>query len=186
MPMLTILPAPSRTCPRDKHHLKGTSSILRASMSAPFVDPSATSLRDAAFWIYVRQSLYNATINQEPLDIDFSLQLCPTPECMNDSHSLAWLRVETSWANQMLWITACVANFCFSGPKAQCPQSETTSRETRWQELWDMNQAWQNSRPRKFDAIGCGPASNGHVFQDIWFTADWHGELLPHLYHARH
>ena len=42
------------------------------------IDPSATSLRDAAFWIYVRQSLYNATISQEPLDIDFSLELSPT------------------------------------------------------------------------------------------------------------
>ncbi|KAF2625063.1 hypothetical protein BU25DRAFT_441545 [Macroventuria anomochaeta] len=172
---------PSRTCPRDKHHLKGTSSILRASMSAPFADPSATSLRDAAFWLYVRQSLYNATINQESLDIDFSLQLSPTPDCMRDTHSLAWLRIETAWANQMLWITACVANFCFSGFKAQYPQSETVRKEAQWQELWDRNQAWRNSRPHVFDPIGSGPADDGHVFPDIWFTADWH--VLSYVFH---
>ncbi|UPX09939.1 uncharacterized protein EKO05_0000616 [Ascochyta rabiei] len=76
---------------RDKHHLKGTSSILHASRNSS-VDPSATTLRDAAFWVYVRQCLYNATISQEPLDIDFSIQIHPTADSIQDSHPLAWLR----------------------------------------------------------------------------------------------
>lgn len=142
-------------------------------MPTPFIDPSATSLRDAAFWIYVRQCLYNSTISQEPLDIDFSLQLLPTPDALMDPHPLAWLRSETAWANQMLWITACVANFCFSGPKMT---DDTVMRTAVWQELWDKNQTWQNSRPKDFDAIGFGPTRD-NLFQDIWFTADWHGEL---------
>ncbi|KAJ4338886.1 hypothetical protein N0V87_003571 [Didymella glomerata] len=154
--------------------LSCTSSILRASMTLPFIDPSATSLRDAAFWIYVRQILYNSTISQEPLDIDFSLELMPTPELLVDKHPLAWLRSETAWANQCLWLTACVANFCFSGPKTT---EDASTRAAAWQELWDRNQAWQKKRPKEFDAIGRGPARDGHVFEDVWFTADWH-EIL--------
>lgn len=127
-------PAPDHDCLRDKQHLKGTSSILRASTTLPFVDPSATSLRDAAFWLYVRQALYNSTISQEPLDIDFSLELMPTPDLLVDTHPLAWLRSETAWANQLLWLTAYVANFCFSGPKVT---DDATTRAAAWQELWD-------------------------------------------------
>ena len=177
--MLTTLPAPLGQYPRDKHHLKGTSSILRASISTPFVDPSATTLRDAAFWIYVRQCLYNATISQEPLDLDFKLQLLPVARSLQDSHPLAWLSSETAWANQMLWITAEIANFCFTGPKVQVQpaKAEAASRQAKWQELWERNASWQKSRPREFDAIGSGPTTDGHVFQDVWFTADWHGKL---------
>ena len=147
-------------------------------MTLPFIDPSATSLRDAAFWIYVRQILYNSTISQEPLDIDFSLELMPTPELLVDKHPLAWLRSETAWANQCLWLTACVANFCFSGPKTT---EDASTRAAAWQELWDRNQAWQKKRPKEFDAIGRGPARDGHVFEDVWFTADWHGSYFPDL-----
>lgn len=144
-------------------------------MPTPFIDPSATSLRDAAFWLYVRQTLYNSTISQEPLDIDFSLELLPTPDSLMDTHPLAWLRIETAWANQILWNTACVANFCFSRPKLT---DDAVTRAAGWQELWDRNEAWQKSRPKEFDPIGRGPAQDEHVFEDVWFTADWHGEYL--------
>jgi hypothetical protein len=158
---------------RDKHHLKGTSSVLHASQSTPFVDPSATTLRDAAFWVYVRQCLYNATISQEPLDIDFSLQLYPALDSMQYSHPTAWLSLETAWANQILWNTARVANFCFTGTGTQ---NDLAPRTHQWKELWEGNQSWLNSRPSVFDPIGSGPSADGHVFPDIWFTADWHGK----------
>ncbi|KAF3032136.1 hypothetical protein E8E12_003617 [Didymella heteroderae] len=167
------LSSPNHNYLRDKQHLKGTSSILRTSMPTSFIDPSATSLRDATFWIYVRQSLYNSTISQEPLDIDFSLELLPMSNSLMDTHPLAWLCRETAWANQMLWITACVANFCFSGPKIT---DNAVTRAAAWQDMWDRNQAWQKSRPKEFDPIGRGPAQDEHVFENVWFTADWHAE----------
>ena len=168
----------ANTQSRDKHHLKGTSSILRASLKEGFVDPSASSLRDAAFWIYVRQSLYNATISQEPLDLDLTLTLHPTPDHMTDSHPLAWLRIETAWANQVLWITARVANFCFSGSKVPATWRDV-GRLQQWHDLWDANEKWRRERPSGFDAIGEGECADDHVFPDVWFTADWHGELCP-------
>jgi hypothetical protein len=157
-------------------HLAGTSSILRASQSTRFVDPSAPTLRETAFWVYVRQCLYNAIIRQRPLDIDFSLQLCPAPCTIQDLHPLAWLRLETAWSNQILWNTAYVANFCFGGTGTQ---SESVPRSRQWQELWETIHIWRDSRPRSFDPTWSGPSAAGSVFPDIWFTADWHGKPRP-------
>ncbi|CAO2656288.1 Nn.00g050910.m01.CDS01 [Neocucurbitaria sp. VM-36] len=165
------LNVPSSTGSDDEQHLAGCSAIIRTSQGHHFVDPSAPTLREAAFWVYVRQCLYNATINQQPPDVDFSLQLHPAPGSMHDSHPLAHLKLETAWANQMTWNTARVANFCFEGNE---PSSERTHRVRRWQELWDLVEMWANNRPAGFNPIYEGKASENGVFPEIWFTADWH------------
>lgn len=154
----------------DKPHLAACSAIFRASQGTRFVDPSAPCLRDAAFWVYVRQSLYNATIHQRPLDVDFTLKLHPAPDSIPDSHSLAWLGFETAWANQMIWNTACVAQFCFAGTGTE----SNSASEIQWQELWKRTQIWHRDRPGTFDPTGSGFSRDGCVFLNIWFTSDWH------------
>ncbi|CBX97028.1 hypothetical protein IAQ61_008026 [Plenodomus lingam] len=155
----------------DKSHLQGSSGILRASQLTRFIDPSAPTVREAVFWVYVRQSLYNATIRQQPLDLDFSLQLEPLADAVGNQHRLDALRRETAWANQMLWHTACVANFCFADTGAQSGQAGTTQR---WQALWTQIRTWRDKRPSSFDPIWAGPSTDEDVFPDIFFTADWH------------
>ncbi|XPS68243.1 hypothetical protein M3J09_000535 [Ascochyta lentis] len=174
------LNVPSSTGSDAGQHLAGSSAILRASQGNHYVDPSAPTLREAAFWVYVRQCLYTATINQQPPDIDFSLQLHPTPGSMQDSHPLARLRLETAWANQMTWNTALIVNFCFEAD----PSMERNGRLGRWQELWDLVQKWAQERPEGFDAIWHGQASEDEhsCFPQIWFTADWHAVAFG-LYH---
>jgi hypothetical protein len=157
-----------------EQHLAGCSAIIRTSQGNHYVDPSAPTLREAAFWVYVRQCLYNATINQQQPDIDFSLQLHPTPGSMRDAHPLARLRLETAWANQMTWNLALVVNFCFDGNE---PQSERNHKSRRWQELWELCQTWMQDRPEGFDPIFEGPADDQGSFPEIWFTADWHGQF---------
>lgn len=166
-------PVPSSTGSDDEQHLAGCSAILRASQGHHFVDPSAPTLREAAFWVYVRQCLYNATINQHPPDLDLSLQLHPTPGSVQDSHPLARLTLETAWANQMTWYTACIVNFCFENSE---PQDEKTQRFRQWQDLWDTIHTWADERPKGFDPIWQGPTKSNGVFPEIWFTADWHGK----------
>jgi len=164
---------PSSTGSDDEKHLAGTSAILRASQGGHFVDPSAPTLREAAFWVYVRQCLYTATINQQPPDVDFSLQLHPTPDSMEDAHPLKKLRLDTAWANQMTWNLACVVNFCFENSE---PVSERAHRLRRWNDLWDQVHSWGNKRPEGFEPIFQGQAGRHSSFPDIWFTSDWHGE----------
>jgi hypothetical protein len=86
----------SSTGPDDEQHLAGYSAIIRFSRGNRYVDPSAPTFREAVFWVYVRQCLYNATINQQPPDIDFSLQLHPTPGSMRDAHPVGSIKVRDS------------------------------------------------------------------------------------------
>jgi hypothetical protein len=93
---------------------------------------------------------------------------------MQDSHPLARLRLETAWANQMTWNTALIVNFCFETD----PSGERNNRLARWQELWNLVQAWKRDRPAGFDSIWDGPAGEDDEssFPQTWFTADWHGK----------
>jgi hypothetical protein len=74
----------------------------------------------------------------------------------------------------MLWHTACIANFCFSGVGTP---SEPAARSHRWNELSEAIQTWCKERPKVFDPIGPSLYEDGGVFPEIWFTADWHGKL---------
>ncbi|KAE8839010.1 hypothetical protein HRS9139_03393 [Pyrenophora teres f. teres] len=165
------LNVPSSTGSDNEQHLAGCSAIIRSSQGHHFVDPSAPTLREAAFWVYVRQCLYNATINQQPPDIDFSLKLHPSPDSMRDAHPLARLRLETAWANQMTWNLARVVHFCYDGNEYP---NDRAHRPQRWQELWNLVQKWMQDRPQGFNAIFESPTNNQSSFPDIWFTADWH------------
>jgi hypothetical protein len=175
---LLTLPVPSATGSDEEQHLAGTSAILRASQGNHYLDPSAPTLREAAFWVYVRQCLYTATINQQQPDIDFSLQLHPKAETMRDSHPLARLRLETAWSNQMTWNTALAVNFCFEGND---PRNDRTDKVRRWQEIWDLIQEWIKAKPEGFEPIWQGPSDPDCPFPEIWFTADWHGMYLRYL-----
>jgi hypothetical protein len=163
------LNVPTNSGADQEQHLAGSSAILRSSQTTT-VDPSAPTLREAAFWVYVRQALYNATVTQQPPNIDFTLQLHPLPSSMRDDHPLARLRLETAWANQAAWNCARVANFCFDRNTSAAP----ASRVEQWQELWNSIENWKANRPHSFDPIWNG-SKNDTVFPEMHFTADWHG-----------
>ncbi|OIW27838.1 hypothetical protein CONLIGDRAFT_452418 [Coniochaeta ligniaria NRRL 30616] len=150
----------------QERHLAGCSALLRACQG-PCVDPSAPGLRDAAFWVYLRQCLYNACINQQAPNVDFSLTLLLIPSPGRASVDV--LRSETAWANTMTWICATIVQFCF-GSHAQ----EPSSRLEKWQELSNTVDDWARSRPRSFDPIweSGGGAYDGVPFPEYYFAAD--------------
>ena len=149
----------------QERHLAGCSALLRACQG-PSVDPSAPGLRDAAFWVYMRQCLYNACINQQAPNVDFSLTLLPIPS-LGSADSL---RSETAWANTMTWICATVVQFSF-GSDAQDP----STRMPKWQELNKAVEDWATSRPPSFNPIWQGDGScDGNPFPEYYFAADWH------------
>ena len=149
----------------QERHLAGCSALLRACQG-PCVDPSAPGLRDAAFRVYMRQCLYNACINQQTPNVDFSLTLLPIPSL----GSADMLRSETAWANTMTWICATIVHFCFSSD----PQDHST-RMPKWQELNKAVEDWATSRPPSFNPIWQGDGScDGNPFPEYYFAADWH------------
>ncbi|KAF1956781.1 hypothetical protein CC80DRAFT_562484 [Byssothecium circinans] len=161
------LNVPTASGSDSESHLLGSAALLR-DFPKRYVDPTAPTLREAAFWVYVKQCLYNATIDQQPPNIDFSLQLHPEPSSLQDSHPLARLRLETAWANQMVWNCARVVNYCFDDGSERIPRFE------RWKKLWDLVELWGRERPASFDPIWEGRGSGKSAFPEIYFTADWH------------
>lgn len=155
----------------QERHLAGCSALLRACQG-PCVDPSAPGLREAAFWVYMRQCLYNACINHQAPNMDFSLTLLPIPGLGTGAaaHAHALLS-ETAWANSMTWICATVVQFCFGSNVQQEPTS-SSNRTAKWQELGSAVESWAHSRPPSFDPIWQG--DSGKSFPDYYFAADWH------------
>jgi hypothetical protein len=149
-------------------HLAGCSALLRASQG-PEVDPSVPGLRQAAFWVYMRQCLYNACVNQQPPNLDLNLILLPVPTAGDPMSSL---RTETAWSNTMTWICAAVIQLCF-GPGFQ----EPLERMQKWQSLKDAVGTWANTRPKTFDPFWYSDRVIGseNPFPQFLFTADWHG-----------
>jgi hypothetical protein len=172
------LSLPSTTATDNEPHLAGSAAILRGSHTRT-VDPSAPTLREAAFWVYVRQCLFKSTMDQQPPNIDLSLRLHPEPTSLSDHHPLAQLRLETAWANQITWHCACVVHFCFD----QNDGRERPSRTQRWDELWDALVRWRRDRPPSFNPIWYGRAPAGSTFPEMLFAADSHGIFpLSHSY----
>ncbi|RKK99281.1 hypothetical protein BFJ71_g6283 [Fusarium oxysporum] len=153
----------------QERHLAGLSALLKASQEQQ-VDPSAPTLSQAAFWVYVRQSFYNACINQQPPNLNFDLVLMPPPPVVHQQ--AVDVKSENAWANTMTWICATVMHFCFSGSVLY---SESSTRMQRWYELSEAVENWNKTKPSTFDPIWSGePELGADPFPEIWFTADWH------------
>ncbi|KAI5456196.1 hypothetical protein BGZ63DRAFT_367490 [Mariannaea sp. PMI_226] len=153
----------------QERHLAGLSALLKTSQGRQ-VDPSTPTLSQAAFWVYVRQCLYNACVNQQPPNLDFELVLIPPPPVVNGQ--AVDVKSETAWANTMTWICATVVHFCFCGSVLY---SESSTRMQRWHELSEAVENWKKTKPSTFDPIWSGePELGGNPFPETWFTADWH------------
>ncbi|KAF4968886.1 hypothetical protein FSARC_3785 [Fusarium sarcochroum] len=153
----------------QERHLTGLSALLKTSQGRQ-VDPSAPTLSQAAFWVYVRQCLYNACVNQQAPNLDFELVLIPPPLVVEGQ--AVDVKSETAWANTMTWICATVVHFCFRGSALY---SESSTRMQKWYELSEAVDNWNNTKPSTFDPIWSGESNPGaNPFPEIWLTADWH------------
>ena len=131
----------------------------------------------------MRQCLYNACINQQPPNVDFSLTLLPIPETNRDDF-LGYLRAETAWANTMTWICATVVQFSFTATNTISAVQDPSSRLQKWEELQAAVDEWARSRPSTFDPIWESDENwstcDKIPFPEYYFTADWHGmRTLP-------
>lgn len=156
----------------QERHLSGLGALMKASQATFELNPSSPTLSQAAFWVFVRQALYNACVNQQSPNLDFSLIVLPPPSTDTTNVNV---ETETAWANAITWICARVVKFCF-GDTASLPGGE--ARQQRWYELSQSIQNWQNSKPGTFDPIWCAQPdhSSENPFPEIWFTSDWHGQ----------
>jgi hypothetical protein len=83
-------------------HLVGSSALVSASSS-----PSRGCLRKAAYWVYLRQDIYMAILNQRPMKV--SLSSIPIPGTGSSTLNFS----DCAWAKRMVAIMAHIVAFCF-------------------------------------------------------------------------
>lgn len=138
-------------------HLFGSSALVAASSS-----PSSGCLREAAYWVYLRQDIYMAILNQRPMKV--RLSSIPIPEAASPgSHFF-----ECVWAKRMVAIMARIVAFCFGNGEKSVSE---------WDDLRSLAHDWNARKPSSFEPYYYRERNleAGRYWPDYWLTADWHG-----------
>ncbi|RDW58358.1 hypothetical protein BP5796_12288 [Coleophoma crateriformis] len=126
----------------------------------------ASSLRQASFWIGLRQEIYMAFVNQRPVKtkLDHSF--------VDRSFSPA---DDDTWANRIIVNCAEITKFCFN-------QDEQTI--SNYKKLKDYDAQWLDSRPLSFLPLSYREPdqSIGEVFPEICYLSHAIGQFLAY-YH---
>lgn len=124
------------------------------------------SLSSAAFWVGLRQEIYSAVMNQQPVRINLVHSLVDRTLVPTD---------DFGWANRAVVHCADVLNFCF-GEGLQGRMGRAGGLEW-WRELNDYNQRWMENLPSSFTPIFVRKPEKerGEVFPEIWYQSACHG-----------
>lgn len=134
------------------------------------------SLSAAAFWVGLRQEIYSAVINHQPVRVNLDLTIV--------DRSLEPADDDATWANRAVTHCADVLNYCFSqevgispgsasgidsGGPLSVASSGTLSASERWRRLRDWGQAWQLSLPKSFVPLLDKERSEKDAFPEVWY-----------------
>lgn len=124
------------------------------------------SLSGAAFWVGLRQEIYSAVMNQEPVRINLVHSLVDRTLVPTD---------DFGWANRAVVHCADVLNFCF-GEGGQGSMGRAGGIEW-WTELDAYNRRWTESLPASFTPIFYRDPERDEdeVFPEIWYQSACHG-----------
>lgn len=117
------------------------------------------SLGAAAYWVGLRQEIYNAVANQEQVSM---LKMDVLPDIIKNSLSRA---DDYTWANRAVVHCAEVLNYCF-GPNHE-------KLRERWNDLMRWNRDWTLGTATTFSPIYEAPENV--PFPEIWYTQSCHG-----------
>lgn len=125
------------------------------------------SLGAAAFWVGLRQEIYNAVANRTQVGM---LQMGNVPSLVDRSLKPA---DDFTWANRAVVHCADVINFCFA-------KEQGTFEE--WDELMKWNRRWSSEAALSFTPIYLGDevdeANRRVPFPAIGYIQRCHGELI--------
>ncbi|OCL07820.1 hypothetical protein AOQ84DRAFT_377346 [Glonium stellatum] len=118
----------------------------------------------ACFWVHIRTEIYHSFVDQQTLRVN--LDDCMFPELITPITDVAW-------QNRMVWITALVLQWAFSG-------NQTVDR---WRELHGLLEQWEASRPGTFNPIYYRKEdqSSGRYYPEIWYAYPQHIDGNQHV-----
>lgn len=118
----------------------------------------AGSLSAACFWIGLRQEIYSAVMNHQPVRINLNHALVDRSLGPADDHT---------WANRAVVHCADVLNFCFS-------EERTYLVASRWRELNGFSQNWYTAIPASFEPLFKSNGGHMDAFPEIWYQSSCH------------
>ncbi|KAL6234358.1 hypothetical protein BDW75DRAFT_212539 [Aspergillus navahoensis] len=134
-----------------------------------------SSLRQASFWVALRQEVYSAFLKQRPFNM--SLSRCDVFQSFAPGE-------DALWTARLVIFCAEVLEFCY-GNTAHTPVQEST--KARWDELNSLSQKWAEFLPSSFEPIYSREADrqNGEVFPEIRYLSNIHVAGVQHIELAR-
>ncbi|KAL8335634.1 hypothetical protein RB598_009698 [Gaeumannomyces tritici] len=125
-------------------------------------DIAPRTLSAASFWIGLRQEIYSAVMNHQPVRMNLSLPIV--------DRSLAGPAEDHVWANRAITHCADVLNFCFRDDEAAgATAMPAHSVARRWAELRDWGNSWRNVLPGSYDPVYEGQEDKDTPFPEIWY-----------------
>ena len=131
-----------------ERHLSGTYA---------FINATAGGIRQAFFWIFLRQDMDVALSHQRPLRLDLEAyaEMSQTTPSHND---------DRGWANRIVWIAAEVVAFLFSTEKSHL----------KHEELKEKAEVWRLQKPGSFEPLF---VEEGSVFPEVYYLRSWHSKF---------
>ncbi|MCJ1259177.1 hypothetical protein MMC24_007013 [Lignoscripta atroalba] len=141
-------------------HLVGTKALIDAQENSI----ASSGLRQAAFWVALRQEIYIAFFNQRT--VHWNLDRC------NIDRSLD-LTDDCTHANRIIVHCAEVLQYCFGSNEHSV---------ARWEALKDYGEGWNQNAPPSFSPIFFQEPirENGEVLPQIWHICDSHVTGIQH------
>ena len=137
--------------PSDQQsHLLGAHALITAQERATV----AGGLRQAAFWVGLRQEIYVAFVNQR--------SIMPALEHCNFDRSFE-AAADHVWACRMVVLCADAIRYCFG-------DGDPSNTTYNW--LAESVAQWNSCKPASFTPIFYKEPDDDNIFPDIWFLSD--------------
>lgn len=147
----------------SQNHLLGTHVFISAQEASTIHG----GLREAAYWVALRQEVYVAFVSQRT--ISPVLHRPHVDEFFTPADDF-------TWANRIIVHCANVIRFCFGDGERSIPQ---------YNRLYEYGQQWMVFKPSVFLPIFYKEAGDGKVFPEIWLLGDYSVCALQHWHLAQ-
>ncbi|KAF7596493.1 hypothetical protein BBP40_001365 [Aspergillus hancockii] len=142
--------------------------------------PRPDGLRQAAFWVALRQELFTSFMKQRPLN--FPMNHCDAFRNLSPAEDVIW-------ADRLVIFCADLLEFCYGSSYAQNtdPAAYHHHDPSRWHELQEYERDLTLALPKSFEPI-CSRApdtESGQAFPEIWHLESCHVTGTTHLELAR-
>lgn len=151
------------------HYADGESHLLGTHVFITAQERSTVTggLRQAAFWVGLRQEIYVAFVNQR--------SIIPALEHCNIDRSFEATDDHT-WANRIVVHCADVIRYCFG---------DLDHTHAAYTHLVDYSSDWYNYKPPSFAPIYYRDPEGSSIFPEIWLLGDEIVTALQHWHLAR-